>query len=50
MKCSICQGIIKTKETHNAEPVNDGRCCRQCNVHVVLPARIQAIQLGDKNE
>jgi len=55
--CSICQktilpdtsnGVIKDDKgevywdgTNNASPINDGRCCNECNITVVIPARIQ---------
>jgi hypothetical protein len=26
---------------NNAQPVNDGRCCDECNMDVVIPARLQ---------
>lgn len=38
--CSICF----KKYTHwgnNAYPVNEGRCCDECNANIVIPARIQ---------
>jgi hypothetical protein len=34
---------------HNAEPINDGRCCGRCNGTHVLPARIQIIQQKTAN-
>jgi hypothetical protein len=45
MKCSICKKEIPVKEGgwsqgNNAEPVNDGRCCDDCNMSVVVPARL----------
>lgn len=45
MKCSICDGPIKVLPTgwstgNNAAPVNDGRCCDECNFMIVIPARI----------
>lgn len=51
MKCSICSGPIddhlhpETNEVywtqgHNAQPINDGRCCSDCNKNVVVPRRI----------
>ena len=51
MKCSICGHTVDlhrhpvTKkvywsEGHNAEPVNDGRCCTVCNNTVVIPRRL----------
>ena len=54
MKCSICNGQVDEHrhpetgevywtEGHNAEPVNDGRCCTVCNDLVVIPARIKQI-------
>lgn len=54
MQCSICNGSVDEHrhpvtgevywtEGHNAEPVNDGRCCTVCNDLVVIPARIKQI-------
>jgi hypothetical protein len=47
MKCSICfKEIDKTPhwdQGHNAEPVNNGRCCLYCNDNVVVPARLNLI-------
>jgi hypothetical protein len=48
MKCSICNLEIDVGPGdwaygHNAEPVNDGRCCSQCNAVVVVPARMNLI-------
>ena len=45
MKCTICGKRIETEQSgwsegHNAQPVNDGRCCGPCNVLVVIPRRI----------
>jgi len=49
MKCSICGNKIETEQTgpysfwsdgHNAQPVNDGRCCGSCNELVVIPRRL----------
>ena len=40
--CSICQGRY-TGFGNNARPVNDGRCCDDCNTTVVIPARLQMI-------
>lgn len=38
--CSICQGQY-VGHGNNAQPVNDGRCCGECNTTVVVPARIK---------
>lgn len=47
MKCSICQKEIENNngwdKGHNAEPVNNGRCCDVCNATVVIPARLNLI-------
>jgi hypothetical protein len=51
MNCSICNNEIekeivngKVEHTgHNAQPVNDGRCCDNCNQTVVIPARLKEI-------
>ena len=46
MKCSVCGSTIKKDPVsgwdggHNAYPVNDGRCCDDCNTHIVIPLRI----------
>jgi hypothetical protein len=42
MQCSICSGPVT--EGHNAEPVNDGRCCTVCNDMVVIPSRIKRLK------
>ena len=33
--CSICQTEVKMQESHNPEPLNQGRCCENCNEAVV---------------
>ena len=49
--CSICKGVIDVHvnpstgvgfwiQGHNAEPINSGRCCSDCNTFSVIPARI----------
>ena len=62
MKCSICHGPIdkhthpETGEVywtkgHNAQPINDGRCCDTCNDTVVITRRINnAIEGEDPYE
>jgi len=44
-KCSICGKDILPDPNgwaggHNAEPLNNGRCCGICNDVKVLPARL----------
>ena len=41
MDCSICKNEIYTEFGHNAEPINNGRCCDMCNQTVVIPRRIK---------
>jgi len=45
MKCSICGKEIPVKNGwdsgNNAQPVNDGRCCDECNFDVVIPKRMK---------
>jgi len=43
--CSICKEIIQPDPDgwnggHNAQPVNDGKCCYVCNERVVTPTRL----------
>lgn len=42
--CSICQKVITDEFGNNAQPVNNGKCCNQCNQTVVIPARINLIK------
>jgi len=54
VKCSICKGYIKPlknnngevvwKHGNNAEPVNSGSCCDECNWTKVIPARLSQIR------
>ena len=49
--CSICEEPIPVEVNggalgHNAAPVNDGRCCEECNDFVVVPTRIRLIVTG----
>ena len=39
LKCSICL-MEYTGYGHNATPINEGRCCEQCNSSNVIPARV----------
>ena len=44
MSCSICNEEITADPNgwdggHNAEPINNGRCCGSCNASIVTPAR-----------
>jgi len=45
MKCCICKKEIEKKGSwskgNNANPVKDGRCCDNCDMTVVIPARIK---------
>ena len=46
--CSICGKPYKGYG-NNAYPVNDGRCCDDCNYSAVISARIKAIQKNRAN-
>ncbi len=47
--CSIC-GESYEGYGNNAEPVNSGRCCDECNATIVIPRRIQdAINRKEKS-
>jgi hypothetical protein len=49
--CSICQlpvlpeGPTGWNGGHNAQPVNDGKCCAACDTAVVQVARINLLRL-----
>lgn len=55
-RCSICQGDIDVHpgsnwtRGHNAEPVNDGRCCSECNSLVVIPMRLRILLASRKED
>ena len=40
INCSICKSEIEDKHSHNAEPVNNGKCCQECNDLWVIIARL----------
>ena len=54
MLCSICFNEIPAVGTwtigNNAEPVNTGRCCADCDNNVVIPARITMLRSKVSNE
>ena len=43
IECSICKTKIKDKDSHNAEPINEGRCCDDCNFAKVIPKRLSQL-------
>lgn len=53
MTCSICKKEIEVvngwAEGHNAQPVNDGRCCGQCNLTIVIPTRLGSLLVDDND-
>ena len=45
MKCVICEQKITADPFgwaggSNAMPVEEGQCCHECDIYVVLPARL----------
>src|SRR5580765_6112443 len=38
--CSICNKYIVDEYSNNAQPINDGRCCKHCNDTLVIEARL----------
>ena len=49
MDCSICKDKINGKYGHNAQPINNGRCCDNCN-NLVIIARLSYQEMGVKND
>ena len=50
--CSICNEPIPTtsygwSEGNNAQPINDGRCCDNCDATVVIPKRIERVIMNN---
>lgn len=45
--CSICGSKINSiYESHNAQPINNGRCCSICNDFKVIPTRLERFSKG----
>ena len=55
MECKICDKEIsmdvdgKWDGGHNAEPINEGRCCEKCNDTIVTPMRLREFQSKREN-
>ncbi len=47
--CSICE-VEYEGWGNNAEPVNEGRCCDECNWKYVIPDRMKRIKNLKKEE
>jgi hypothetical protein len=45
--CSICRATVEHGYSHNARPVNAGRCCSECNYDHVIPARMHFLLHGE---
>ena len=41
-QCCLCDDFL-SGDGNNAQPLNDGRCCYECNVVKVIPARLGLI-------
>ena len=55
MICVICKEDIGVQANgwqhgHNAEPVEDGRCCSDCNQTAVIPARIEEMIVARRQD
>ena len=44
MKCCICGKNI-VGYPNNAQPVKDGQCCSDCNINIVIPNRINQMNV-----
>jgi hypothetical protein len=47
-RCSICRGKYEGWG-NNARPVDNGRCCDECNILVVIPARLARFYQNQKH-
>ena len=55
MECCICkkeiekqytkEGVMFWDQGNNAQPIDDGRCCNECNATIVIPARLTEMKL-----
>jgi len=39
--CCFCNKQIMFGNSHNAQPVKEGKCCEDCNYAKVIPVRIK---------
>jgi len=44
INCSICEKNIPDSQSNNAQPINNGRCCHECNMEVVIPTRLNKVK------
>lgn len=42
-RCCICRKWTYSRETNDAWPIKEGRCCPECNMDVVVPARLKML-------
>lgn len=40
IECIMCKEKIVYIQSHNAQPVRNGRCCSVCNNGIVIPTRL----------
>ena len=45
MNCSICNKKVKDPYGHNAQPINNGLCCSECNFEIVIPVRFKSLDI-----
>ena len=48
-ECSICDAPFLGMG-HNAQPINRGRCCNECNTLAVIPVRLMLIAREPTNQ
>lgn len=46
MKCVICDKEI-IGYGNNARPINDGQCCDECNINIVIPERTILLKMQE---
>jgi hypothetical protein len=47
-RCSICQRLVQNQPDNQAWPINNGRCCTECDCTVVTPARLHLCGFSDE--
>lgn len=48
-KCCICGKEVE-EYGNNSWPIKEGRCCNECNLNKVLPARIEMLRKENNHE
>ena len=44
IRCCFCSKLLDEVYSNNALPVQNGRCCGDCNWSIVIPKRLESLK------